>query len=54
MLQILATVARVYLMHEGQVVESGAPAEIVASPVARQVYLGERFSWSEAERAAAG
>ena len=34
---------RVYLMHEGRVVVHGKPAEILASPLARKVYLGEGF-----------
>jgi lipopolysaccharide export system ATP-binding protein len=41
--QILTTVDRVYLMHEGRVVVSGPPREILASELARQVYLGEGF-----------
>jgi lipopolysaccharide export system ATP-binding protein len=34
---------RAYLVHDGQVVLSGSPEEIVASPMARSVYLGESF-----------
>ena len=35
---------RAYLVHDGQVILSGSPAEIVANPKARKVYLGEGFS----------
>jgi lipopolysaccharide export system ATP-binding protein len=41
--QILSTSDRVYLMHEGRVVVSGAPQAILDSEVARRVYLGEGF-----------
>lgn len=40
---ILRTVDRVYLVHEGRVVVHGKPAEILASEVAREVYLGRDF-----------
>ena len=42
--QILGTSDRVYRMHEGQVVVSGSPQDILDSDVARKVYLGEGFS----------
>ena len=41
--RVLLTVERVYLMHEGQVVVSGTPRELVASDVARRAYLGHDF-----------
>lgn len=41
--RILESVDRVYLVHEGRVVEKGPPAAIVASQVARDVYLGRDF-----------
>nr|MEE4267345.1 LPS export ABC transporter ATP-binding protein [Candidatus Krumholzibacteria bacterium] len=34
---------RAYILYEGQIVLSGAPAEIVASDRARAIYLGESF-----------
>lgn len=34
---------RAYIINEGQVLVSGAPAEIAADPAARKVYLGEKF-----------
>ena len=34
---------RAYVLAAGQVVESGSPDHIIASPKARQVYLGEEF-----------
>ena len=36
---------RAYVLAAGQVVESGAPDHIIASPKARQVYLGEEFRY---------
>jgi lipopolysaccharide export system ATP-binding protein len=41
--QILSTSDRVYLMYEGRVVVSGSPQDILDSPLARKVYLGEGF-----------
>lgn len=35
---------RAYLVHDGQIILSGSPAQIVNNPQARQVYLGEGFS----------
>ncbi|TYT75883.1 LPS export ABC transporter ATP-binding protein [Desulfobotulus mexicanus] len=32
-----------YILHSGKVVESGSPAAIAASPVARKTYLGDGF-----------
>jgi lipopolysaccharide export system ATP-binding protein len=37
-------VDRAYILHEGQVLMEGVPAEIIADPDVRRVYLGERFS----------
>ena len=34
---------RAYIIHEGEILESGTPDEIVKSPKARGVYLGEGF-----------
>ena len=36
---------RAYLIHEGEILESGTPQEIAGSSKARAVYLGERFRW---------
>jgi lipopolysaccharide export system ATP-binding protein len=36
---------RAYVLHGGKVVESGNPDHIIASPKARQVYLGEEFRY---------
>lgn len=41
--RVLLTVDRVYLMHEGKVVVHGTPREVLASEVARRVYLGHDF-----------
>jgi lipopolysaccharide export system ATP-binding protein len=35
---------RAYIINEGEVLESGLPADIVQSERARRVYLGERFT----------
>lgn len=40
----LAIIDRAYILHEGRLLREGAPAEIVADPVVRRVYLGDRFS----------
>ncbi|MFN7951591.1 MAG: LPS export ABC transporter ATP-binding protein [bacterium] len=34
---------RAYILHQGRVIKSGSPAEIIADPKAREVYLGESF-----------
>jgi lipopolysaccharide export system ATP-binding protein len=40
----LDIIDRAYILHEGQVLMEGAPAEIVAHEGVRRVYLGDRFS----------
>ncbi|MCS6878377.1 MAG: LPS export ABC transporter ATP-binding protein [Geminicoccaceae bacterium] len=40
----LAIVDRAYILHEGRVLREGTPAEIVADPSVRRVYLGDRFT----------
>jgi lipopolysaccharide export system ATP-binding protein len=42
--ETLEIVDRAYILHEGQVLMEGRPAEIVADVDVRRVYLGERFS----------
>jgi lipopolysaccharide export system ATP-binding protein len=42
--ETLGIVDRAYILHEGQVLMTGAPGEIVNDPNVRRVYLGERFS----------
>lgn len=32
-----------YIMSDGRVIESGPPAQIIASPIARRFYLGDEF-----------
>jgi lipopolysaccharide export system ATP-binding protein len=41
--ETLGIVDRAYILHEGQVLMSGVPGEIVNDPNVRRVYLGERF-----------
>ena len=40
----LDIIDRAYILHDGQVMKEGTPAEIVADRDVRRVYLGERFS----------
>jgi lipopolysaccharide export system ATP-binding protein len=42
--ETLEIVDRAYILHDGQVLMQGEPAEIVADADVRRVYLGERFS----------
>jgi lipopolysaccharide export system ATP-binding protein len=42
--ETLEIVDRAYILHDGQVLMEGMPAEIVAHEDVRRVYLGERFS----------
>jgi lipopolysaccharide export system ATP-binding protein len=42
--EALDIVDRAYILHEGQVLMQGKPAEIVADAEVRRVYLGDRFS----------
>jgi lipopolysaccharide export system ATP-binding protein len=42
--ETLELVDRAYILHDGQVLMEGRPAEIVAHEDVRRVYLGERFS----------
>ena len=37
---------RVYIMHAGRILHSGTPQELVKNPEVKQIYLGERFSFS--------
>lgn len=40
----LDIVDRAYILHEGTMVREGTPAEVIADPLVRQVYLGDSFS----------
>jgi lipopolysaccharide export system ATP-binding protein len=42
--ETLEIVDRAYILHDGQVLMEGAPAEIVADVDVRRVFLGDRFS----------
>lgn len=44
--ETLDVVDRAYLIHEGRVVVAGTSRELVDNPVAKQVYLGERFRYT--------
>ncbi len=41
--ETLEIVDRAYIIHDGRVLTSGTPEEIVANPDVRKVYLGENF-----------
>jgi lipopolysaccharide export system ATP-binding protein len=42
--ETLAITDRAYLMYEGRILVSGTASEIANNPIAREIYLGERFS----------
>ena len=42
--ETLDIIDRAYIIHEGQVLKEGTPAEIVGDSDVRRVYLGDRFS----------
>ncbi len=44
--ETLGIVDRAYILHEGRVIMSGTPQEIVENKQVRQVYLGEEFKLS--------
>jgi lipopolysaccharide export system ATP-binding protein len=41
--ETLSTTDRAYVMFEGRILLSGTSPELANDPVARQIYLGERF-----------
>lgn len=41
--ETLSIVDRAYILHDGQVLKTGTPAEVVADPEVRRVYLGADF-----------
>lgn len=45
--ETLAIVERAYILHEGEVLRAGTPAEVVADPDVRRVYLGEDFTLND-------
>jgi lipopolysaccharide export system ATP-binding protein len=42
--ETLAITDRAYILYDGKVLVSGTASEIANNPVAREIYLGERFS----------
>ncbi len=42
--ETLGLIDRAYIIHSGEVLYEGRPADIVASPDVRRLYLGEQFS----------
>ena len=40
----LEIIDRAYILHDGQVLKEGTPADIVSDRDVRRVYLGEKFS----------
>ena len=45
--ETLAVTDRSYIIHLGQIVREGLPAELVDDPLVRKIYLGEKFSMPE-------
>jgi len=35
---------RAYIMYDGKILVAGTASEIAANPIAREIYLGEKFS----------
>ncbi|MBI3351730.1 MAG: LPS export ABC transporter ATP-binding protein [Nitrospirae bacterium] len=48
--ETLAITDRAYIINAGEILAAGPPAEIINSPKARAVYLGEKFQWNENKR----
>ena len=44
MRETLAITDRAYILYDGRILVSGTAAEIVNNPVAREIYLGDRFA----------
>jgi len=42
--ETLAITDRAYILYDGRILVSGTAAEIVNNPVAREIYLGDRFA----------
>jgi lipopolysaccharide export system ATP-binding protein len=42
--ETLAITDRAYILHEGRILVAGTASEIAASPIAREIYLGEKFA----------
>lgn len=45
--ETLSITDRAYVISAGEILEEGTPLEIINSPRARAVYLGEKFQWTE-------
>src|SRR6266704_2348361 len=42
--ETLAITDRAYILYDGKILVSGTASEIAANPIAREIYLGEKFS----------
>jgi lipopolysaccharide export system ATP-binding protein len=42
--ETLAITDRAYILYEGRILVAGTASEIAASPIAREIYLGEKFA----------
>jgi len=42
--ETLQTTDRAYILHEGRVIASGTPEEVLEDPLARRFYFGDRFN----------
>ncbi|MCK5913344.1 MAG: lipopolysaccharide ABC transporter ATP-binding protein, partial [Desulfuromusa sp.] len=41
--ETLGVCDQAYILNQGKLLEFGTPEEIAASPIAREIYLGEKF-----------
>jgi lipopolysaccharide export system ATP-binding protein len=48
--ETLAITDRAYIINAGEILETGSPVDIINSPKARAVYLGENFKLSDQKR----
>ena len=44
MRETLAITDRAYILYDGKILVAGTATEIAHNPVAREIYLGERFA----------
>ena len=44
MRETLAITDRAYILYDGKILVSGTASEIASNPIAREIYLGEKFA----------
>jgi lipopolysaccharide export system ATP-binding protein len=42
--ETLAITDRAYILYDGKILVSGTASEIASNPIAREIYLGEKFA----------